>query len=82
MQRLTKQKIKDEYDLKTASIEEIDGIRIVHPYEFSYKLYTKERWLGWTIPQVFAQEFLQHTAEYVIDKITSGFLPHQRHYRQ
>ncbi|XP_022685653.1 RNA pseudouridylate synthase domain-containing protein 2-like isoform X1 [Varroa jacobsoni] len=49
-----------------------NGLRKVYPYEFTYSTFTKGRWVGRPLLDVFRQEFRAQTLEYYNNAIASG----------
>ena len=43
--------------------------RVVTPYVYAYTTYAKQRWIGQTILNVFAQEFTAFSPEYYVSFI-------------
>jgi tRNA pseudouridine synthase 9 len=43
-----------------------DGFRFVIPYEFVFRTYTKGRWVGKNIYDVFINEFKAYSQEYYV----------------
>ena len=43
-----------------------DGMRFVRPYEYEFKTFTKGRWIGRPIFEVFKCEFKAYTPEYYV----------------
>ncbi|KAH8914036.1 hypothetical protein BT69DRAFT_1358531, partial [Atractiella rhizophila] len=49
-----------------------NGLRKVQPYEFIYRTYVKERWIGKTILKVFSTEFRDRSKSYYEHHLLSG----------
>jgi hypothetical protein len=45
------------------------GLRKVYPYYFTFTTFTKGRWVGEKILDVFAREFRAHPAEEYVSKV-------------
>ncbi|EGD76062.1 hypothetical protein PTSG_00771 [Salpingoeca rosetta] len=59
--------------LKEEAKPRIDGrFRRVDPYLYRFQCYTKGRWIGRTILEVFAKEFRANTREYYVDRTRGG----------
>jgi tRNA pseudouridine synthase 9 len=43
-----------------------DGLRKVHPYDYTYNTFCKERWRGKTLLEIFSAEFRDRPLEYYV----------------
>ena len=43
-----------------------DGLRFVKPYFFDFSTFTKTRWIGRTVMDVFTNDFKYHSKEYIV----------------
>lgn len=51
-----------------------NGLRKVYPYYFTFTTYTKGRWVGRTLADVFGEEFRSHSADVYERHIKEGLL--------
>lgn len=51
-----------------------NGLRKVYPYYFTFTTYTKGRWVGRTLLEVFGKEFRAHSTDEYARHIEKGFL--------
>ena len=49
-----------------------NGLRYVEPYDFEFRTHVKGRWVGMTIIEMCAKEFVAQTKDYYIEAIESG----------
>ena len=42
------------------------GMRYVNPYDYKFQTFTKGRWIGRSILEVFQSEFKAYSAEYYV----------------
>ncbi|KAF8249597.1 pseudouridine synthase [Wilcoxina mikolae CBS 423.85] len=49
-----------------------DGLRKVHPYDYTYNTFCKERWRGKTLLEIFSTEFRDRPLEYYRNAIAAG----------
>jgi 23S rRNA-/tRNA-specific pseudouridylate synthase len=69
-----KKNIKNEYyEMKPVLIKS-NNLRFVQPYEFTYQLYIKGRWIGKQLVDVLTNEFKQYDKAYVINALEKGNL--------
>jgi len=62
-----------ESDKEGESIYEVrDGLRFVKPYEHKFETYSKRRWIGVSLIEVFSSEFKAFSVKYYREAITKG----------
>ena len=48
------------------------GLRCVHPYDYVFNTFTKRRWVGKPILEVFESEFQSESAQYYVSTSFDG----------
>eukprot|EP01132_Coremiostelium_polycephalum_P002752 gene2752-3422_t len=72
-------KNEDEGNVTKELLEETsyhfeNGLRMVHPYEFTFKVHAKERWFDRKVLEMFSTEFSELPAEIYRRKILRGWI--------
>ena len=57
------------FEVATLKSNSLLGLRKVYPYYFTFTTFTKGRWVGERILDVFAREFRAHPAEEYVREI-------------
>ena len=65
---------QDKYDETSYYFEPQKGLRKVYPYYFTFTTFTKGRWVGETILDIFSREFRAHSPEEYKRCIETGAL--------
>ena len=52
---------------------DISGLRKVYPYYFTFTTFTKGRWVGEKILEVFGREFRAHPVEEYVSSLSENF---------
>lgn len=56
------------------------GLRKVYPYYFTFSVYAKERWLGRSLLDIFAEEFKAHGREFYVSSLMTDCALHQNYF--
>jgi tRNA pseudouridine synthase 9 len=65
---------REELDIESCEYVLSSSVRVVVPYVHEFTTFTKKRWIGRGILDVYKDEFSAHSAEYYEEAIRQGFI--------
>ena len=71
---------RGDFSILTVGYVLVSGLRKVYPYYFTFTTFTKGRWVGEKILDVFAREFRAHPAEEYVSRMFDCDKSHQERF--